>query len=228
MSHQEDHDHHRGDQAREAPDHEPPAGLADHLPGHVVVGTEGNDTLTGRPGDAVFGLKGDDAITIAPVIGTGDVTGEERAFVFAGPGNDTITDLSVKESVFPVTAFGGKGDDTFIISSVDDPNHTTFFAGGQGHDTFAFSLQPFHSVTNTTVLDFGRHDAIRLDVDPNNPEQIAFVDHGGFTELRATTATGATVDLHLTGHFDENQFHVAHDGQGHALITYGHGDGLAS
>jgi hypothetical protein len=191
----------------------------------VVFGTQDDDTLTGHPGDVVFGRHGNDAIDISPVIGTGDVTGEERAFVFGGVGNDTVTDGSVKESVFPVTAFGGAGDDTFLIPSVDDPDETSFLTGGPGHDLFAFSVQPFHAVDNTTITDFGRHDAIRLDLDLNNPETVTFTDQGDFTEVKAATATGATVDLHLAGDFDESRFEVAHDGEGHAFITYGHGAG---
>jgi hypothetical protein len=196
---------------------------AQHDSTHVEFGTHHDDTMTVRPGDVAFGLHGDDAITVAPVIGTGDVTGEDRAFVFGGHGNDTITDGSVKESVFPITAYGGQGNDTFHIPSVDDPNETSYLAGGHGHDLFVFSTQPFHAVNNTTITDFSHRDAIQLDLDPSHPASIAFNDHGGSTELLATTATGATVDLQLAGNFDESQFHVSDDGQGHALITYGHG-----
>jgi hypothetical protein len=188
----------------------------------VIQGTSGDDTLTIHPGDTAFTHAGDDTVTISPVIGTGPVTGADRAFVFAGPGNDTIIDQAVKESQFPVTAKGGPGNDTFVALSADAAE-TTFFTGGPGHDLFVFSTEPFHGAGNVTVTDFSRHDAIQLDVNPSDLPTISFVDHGKFTELTAA-ANGATVDLHLSGHFDPNQFHVVNDGQNHEIITYGHSD----
>src|SRR5690242_9400217 len=114
-------------------------------------GTPGADDLTIRPGDTVHTGAGDDTVTISPVIGTGDVTGHDRATVFLGPGNDTVIDQSVKESTFPVTAHGGAGNDTFVALTGGDPTQTTFFTGGAGHDLFEFSTQPFHGANNITI-----------------------------------------------------------------------------
>jgi hypothetical protein len=190
---------------------------------HVFFGTSGDDTMTHRPGDVVFGLQGDDTIAIEPVIGGGPVTGEDRAFVFAGVGDDTVTIASVKESPFPVTAFGGAGDDTFVFPAIGGATETSFLTGGSGQDLFEFSLQPFHGADNITITDFSRQDAVRLDLDPANVANFTFEDHGSFTALKATTATGATVELQLAGNFDESQFEVTNDGQNHAFITYGQG-----
>jgi hypothetical protein len=182
--------------------------------------THHGETLTLRPGDTAFGTPGDDTIAISPVVGGGPVTGHDRATVFAGPGDDTIIDGSVEESTFPVTVDGGPGNDTIIGPSVDDAR-TTFLTGGPGHDLFVFSAQLFHAVGNVTITDFGRQDAIRIDIDPANPPTIGIVDHGGSAEIHAVTVASG-VDLNLTGHFDPNRFHITNDGQGHEFITYGH------
>jgi hypothetical protein len=219
----EHHGHHR-DHGEHHRDNDFFHGHGDHH--HVstpaIHGTPGDDALTIRPGDIAFTGRGDDTITISPVIGTGDVTGPDRAFVFGGPGNDMIIDQSIKENPFPVTASGGPGNDTFTALSGADPSHTTFFTGGPGHDVFEFSTQPFEGASNVTITDFSRHDAIKIDVNAADPPTIDFTNNGAFTDLTAM-ANGATVDLHLAGHFDPSQFHVANDGQGHDIITYGQG-----
>jgi hypothetical protein len=183
------------------------------------VGTPHDDTLTIRPGDTAVTHAGDDTITIAPVIGGGDVTGPDRAFVFAGPGNDTIIDLSVTLSEFPVTAEGGPGNDTFVALSTASAE-TTFFTGGPGHDVFHFSADAFHGASNVTITDFSRQDAILLDVNSSDLPTITFTNNSGGTEF-AAVANGAQVHVELAGSFDTSLFHVASDGAGHDIITYG-------
>lgn len=195
---------------------------------HHIHGTPGPDDLTIHPGDTVHTGAGDDTITISPVIGTGDVTGHDLATVFAGPGNDTIIDQSVKESTFPVDAHGGPGNDTFVALTGGDPTQTSHFTGGAGHDLFEFSTEPFHGADNFVITDFGRHDAIQIDVNPSDLPAITFTDTGHHSTDLSAVANGATVNVELAGNFDTSQFHVTNDGQGHDIITYGHSDFLLS
>jgi RTX calcium-binding nonapeptide repeat (4 copies) len=188
----------------------------------VISGGPGADSLSGGPGDTVVGRAGNDTIDLSAQLFTGP--DQPRAFAFGGPGDDTIIDhsffISGQHLQFAVTAFGGRGNDTFIGPSFDDPNHTTFFTGGPGHDLFVFNQAPMSGVTNTTITDFGKHDAIRLDNLGANPH-IQITAHGSFTEV-STQGPANTLDLHLAGHFDPNKFHITND-DGHVFITYGHG-----
>jgi hypothetical protein len=186
----------------------------------TAVGTPHDDTITIRPGDTAFGLPGDDTITVSPLIGTGGSL--DRAFVFGGPGNDTIIDQAITGAQFPVTAEGGPGNDTFVALSAA-ATATTFFTGGPGQDTFHFSTEPFHGANNVTITDFGRHDGILIDLNPSDLPTVTFTNNAGGTEL-AAVANGAQVHVELQGSFDTSQFHVTNDGAGHDVITYGHSD----
>ncbi|MGE5539148.1 MAG: hypothetical protein ACM30I_11050 [Gemmatimonas sp.] len=197
-----------------------------NIPTSFERGSPQADDMTIHPGDLAFAGAGDDTVTISPVIGTGDVTGTDRAYVLAGQGDDTIIDQAVTDGEFPVTAFGGPGNDTFVALSPGS-DQTTYFTGGAGHDLFHFSDQAFHGADNVTITDFGLHDAVMIDVNPSDQPAITFDDHGDTTTLNAV-ANGAQVHLTLAGNFDESQFHVADDGQGHAVITYGDSDWLVS
>ncbi|MEM9669167.1 MAG: CHRD domain-containing protein [Pseudomonadota bacterium] len=84
-----------------------------------IVGTEGDDTLTGSPeADTIDGLGGNDTIS-----GLG---GDDT--LIGGTGNDTLDGGAGTDSLT-----GNDGDDTFISDGQDD------IFGGEGTDTVDFS-----------------------------------------------------------------------------------------
>jgi hypothetical protein len=180
-----------------------------------------NDTLTVNPGETVHSGAGNDTITIAP----GNGTGQPQAVVDAGAGNDTVIDQANKGSLFPITVSLGSGDDTFI-SQHGHFGGTSVLTGGPGHDQFEF-FDAQMAGEFFTITDFSGQDAIRLDY-PTLPgtgsPAVTFTNHGNSTELD-TNITGG-VSLTLQGNFDVSQFHIADDGQGHEVITYGSGGDL--
>jgi hypothetical protein len=189
----------------------------------TVVGTPHDDTFTIHPGDTGIGLAGDDSITVAPLLGTGGSV--DRAFVFGGPGNDTIIDDAIGREpggVFPVTADGGPGNDTFVATAGGATEANTLFTGGPGHNTFEFSTGPFQG-GGATITDFNQHDAIQIDVFPADPPTVTFTNNAGGTEV-AAIANNARLFVELQGTFDTSQFHVTNDGMGHDIITFGHSD----
>jgi hypothetical protein len=182
----------------------------------TITGTPHADTLTIHPGDSGIGLAGADSITATPIAGMGSTA---RAFVDAGPGNDTIVDLANNAtSQFPVTADGGPGNDTFVALATHT-TETTSFTGGPGHDTFEFSTLPFTGASNVTITDFSKQDHVVIDVNSSDLPAVTFTGNSGGTEL-AAVANGAQVHVQLAG-VDPSQLHVVNDGAGHDIITLG-------
>ena len=87
------------------------------LPFAVIMGTAGNDTLTGTAvipgtGQTIFGLAGNDTLTA----GTGGNT-----VLDGGDGNDTLNDAGAAATASIVdTMIGGAGDDTYVVTRAND------------------------------------------------------------------------------------------------------------
>jgi hypothetical protein len=96
------------------------------------------------------------------------------------------------------------------------------FTGGPGHDVFQFSTE-FRNGGGATITDFSHQDTILIDIDPAFPPTITFTNSGTSTTVDAVAA-GASVHVVMQGTFDTSLFHVANDGAGHDVITYGHGN----
>jgi Ca2+-binding RTX toxin-like protein len=105
--------------------------------GHLVVGTNGNDTVTLTEGDisdaSLWGANGDDNIT----------TGDGSQYIWGGNGNDIIESGAGHDTIFGGdgndtiyagygndTVYGGAGDDLIVASPDAD-----FEDGGEGNDT---------------------------------------------------------------------------------------------
>lgn len=178
-----------------------------------------SDTLTVNPGETVHTGGGDDTIAIAP----GHGTPEPQAVVDAGAGSDTVIDQANKGSFFPISVSLGAGDDTFI-SQHGHFGGTSVLTGGAGHDHFEF-FDAQMAGEFFTITDFSGQDAIQLDYPTGTASPtVTFTNHGGYTELDTDISGG--VSLALQGNFDASQFHIADDGQGHEVITYGSGGDL--
>lgn len=182
----------------------------------TIQGTSGDDTLIVRPGDVVDTDGGNDTITISPVIGS-SFSIDPRAVISAGDGNDTIIDQSAKQDVFPITGDGGDGDDAFVVTGVTGGG-ATYLTGGPGHDLFELSTKPFSNQA-VTITDFSHDDMIKIDTNTNFPPTITITNNGSSIVLEAVAAGGAAF-LTLVGDFASNQFHIASDGQGNAIVTY--------
>ena len=86
------------------------------LPFAVIMGTAGNDTLTGsavaNSGQIILGLAGNDTLTA----GTGGNT-----VLDGGDGNDTLRDAGAAAAASIVdTMIGGAGDDTYVVTRAND------------------------------------------------------------------------------------------------------------
>ncbi|HTI86684.1 MAG TPA: hypothetical protein VL966_08770 [Alphaproteobacteria bacterium] len=145
--------------------------------------------------------------------------------MFGGPGNDTIIDDAIGREpggVFPVTAVGGPGNDTFVATAGGATEANTLFTGGPGQNVFHFSTTLF-SGGGATITDFSQHDAILININPADAPTVTFTNSAGGTEVGAV-ASNVRLFVELQGSFDTSQFHVASDGMGHDVITYGHSD----
>ena len=86
------------------------------LPFAVIMGTAGNDTLTGtaiaNAGQLIFGLGGNDTLTA----GTGGNT-----VLDGGEGDDTLNDAGAAAAAGIVdTLIGGIGNDTYVVTRAND------------------------------------------------------------------------------------------------------------
>jgi serralysin len=90
---------------------------AAQLPIAVIMGTAGNDTLTGTAvvsstGQTIYGLAGNDTLTA----GTGGNT-----VLDGGDGNDTLIDAGAAAAAGIVdTMIGGAGDETYVVTRAND------------------------------------------------------------------------------------------------------------
>ena len=112
------------------------------VPGGVLTGTEGNDTITGSGSpNQIYGLGGDDTL----------YGGFGYDSIFGGDGNDTLFGQIGLE-----TLNGDNGDDILVGGPGDD-----ILTGGAGKDVFLYegsAQSPFGIDLRDTITDFTKGD----------------------------------------------------------------------
>ncbi len=178
----------------------------------VIIGTEGDDTLTGGTyTEIINGLDGGDIIS----------AGNGNNIVYGGAGNDTLSTGSGDDTVY-----GGGGDDI-----ITDTYGSDTISGGDGNDTITLS----GSGTDLVNGDAG-NDTITLSA---NGDSIAYGDSGNdiikvekdaIAVNHSYTMSGGTGNDRLEGYYGTDTY-IFTAGDGQDVIsdkgaTYGRTDTL--
>ncbi|HEV7718783.1 MAG TPA: calcium-binding protein [Arsenicitalea sp.] len=179
---------------------------------HVIIGTNGNDTLsTTAEGDVVLGLGGDDQLSSA----------FNRTALLGGRDDDRLTTtVVIPPSPDPVDGlavqFGGQGRDTLDatitvqggvppLPTVGDRTASIFLDGGDGNDVITATanvalLTTANVALRTEVLGGGGDDIINLIADARGSagtNLAANIGHGGAGDDRIT----ASAETNIVGFF---------------------------
>lgn len=126
--------------------------------GLVLVGTGGNDALSGGAGnDTLSGRSGADVLKG----GGGDdrLNGEGgRDTLDGGSGNDTLTGGSGADLLT-----GGAGADRFVFTGTDSGNHVTDFSRAQGDQIDITALMKALGITDHAPVAHGLIDLVQTD-----------------------------------------------------------------
>jgi Ca2+-binding RTX toxin-like protein len=171
------------------------------LPGALIFGGNGNDTLTGGSSlDQLFGQAGNDTL-----LGKGGAD-----FLFGGADDDVLTGGDGDDQVF-----GEAGDDRLIWNPGDD---TDLNEGGDGIDTIEINggngAEVFTATPNGTRVRFDRVQPAPFTLDIGTSENLVLNANGGDDTF--TGANGLAPLIHLT----------VDGGTGNDTITGGDGDDL--
>jgi Ca2+-binding RTX toxin-like protein len=191
------------------------------LPGALMFGGAGNDTLTGGSSlDQLFGQAGNDTL-----LGKGG-----NDFLFGGADNDVLTGGDGDDQVF-----GEAGDDRFIWNPGDDSDLNE---GGDGTDTVEVNggngAEQFTATANGTRVRFDRTAPAPFFLDIGTSEKLVvnmnggddtFTGGNGLAPLIQLTVDGGAGNDTITGG-DGND--VLLGGDGNDTIIGGRGNDLAS
>ena len=156
------------------------------LPAALLLGGDGNDTITGGSGgDQLFGEAGNDTI-----IGSGG-----NDLLFGGDGNDTLTGGDGDDQMF-----GEAGDDRMIWNPGDD---TDLVEGGDGTDTAEVNggngAEVFTLTANGTRVRFDRLTPAPFSLDIGTTEKLVVNMNGGDDSFSATGNLAALIGVTVDG-----------------------------
>jgi Ca2+-binding RTX toxin-like protein len=156
------------------------------LPGGLMFGGAGNDTVTGGSSlDQLFGQAGDDTL-----FGKG---GDD--FLFGGADNDVLTGGDGDDQVF-----GEGGNDRLIWNPGDDNDLNE---GGDGMDTVEVNggngAEVFTAVANGTRVRFDRVQPAPFFVDIGTSESLVLNANGGDDTFTATGNLAALIQITVDG-----------------------------
>jgi Ca2+-binding RTX toxin-like protein len=156
------------------------------LPRATVIGSAGNDVLSGASGsDILVGQGGNDTL-----VGKG---GTDQ--MFGGADNDVLTGGDADDQ-----AFGEAGDDRMVWNPGDD---TDLNEGGAGIDTTEVNggngNEQFTATANGTRVRFDRLDPAPFAVDMGTTERLTLNANGGDDAFSATGNLAALVAITVDG-----------------------------
>jgi Ca2+-binding RTX toxin-like protein len=156
------------------------------LPGAVLFGGAGNDTLIGGSGaDQLFGEAGNDTL-----LGKGGID-----LLFGGTDNDTLTGGDGDDQ-----AFGESGNDRFVWNPGDD---TDLNEGGEGIDTVEVNggngAEVFAAAANVARVRFDRVTPAPFSIDIGTSEKLVLNANGGDDSFSASGNLAALVQITVDG-----------------------------
>jgi Ca2+-binding RTX toxin-like protein len=171
------------------------------LPGALLFGGDGNDTLTGGSGaDQLFGQAGNDTL-----LGKGG-----NDLLFGGADNDVLTGGGGDDQVF-----GESGNDRIIWNPGDG---TDLDEGGDGTDTIEVNggngAEVFTATPNGTRVRFDRVSPAPFSLDIGTAENLTVNMNGGDDTFTGSNGLASLIQLVVDG------------GAGNDTITGGDGDDL--